>query len=491
MNPNVAGVHPQHALAVYVEALALGRRVAVLGDASLGLGARIAELGARSVCVWDPDPERAQREAERTVPGVTVRPLPPDDSDEPDGAFDLAIVADLELFEDAEGVLAYVRRLVGDEGAALVAARNRDATSDPAALDYYELFDLVAREFDDVTMIAQLPFYGLALAELGEKEEGEESPPVSVDTQLVAADRTPEVFVALASQRGLRLDPYAIVELGPPPRPSEGVAEVESARVALEQAQLRIEVLEAHAEDLHARFADAQHGARNAPKLEEALRDRLARVAELEGALVEGTRQVEALASRTASAERSLEAVESELTRVTDSHASEIARYEDALRERAQTIRVLEADLLRQERMVRDLVDTLEESAQASVAAPIPEEPLAPEPEARLEETAQLRRKLDTLALELARREGESQASTWRIAELESRLEALAEAAPSPDGPATPEPRPDATLERRLATALDELDVLRRALAQEHEARVHAESSEKPAPTHAEAHRQD
>ena len=65
-------------------------------------------------------------------------------------------------------------------------------------------------------MIAQLPFHGVALAEVGDEDE---SPAVSVDTQLADADRAPEAFVALASQRGTSLDPYAIVELPAPTAP--------------------------------------------------------------------------------------------------------------------------------------------------------------------------------------------------------------------------------------------------------------------------------
>lgn len=38
-----------HALAVYAESLADGRRVVVFGEATLGLGERLVELGARTV----------------------------------------------------------------------------------------------------------------------------------------------------------------------------------------------------------------------------------------------------------------------------------------------------------------------------------------------------------------------------------------------------------------------------------------------------------
>ena len=47
MDSNATGVHPQHALAVYAESLAAGARVAVFGDSSLGLAAKLAELGVK------------------------------------------------------------------------------------------------------------------------------------------------------------------------------------------------------------------------------------------------------------------------------------------------------------------------------------------------------------------------------------------------------------------------------------------------------------
>lgn len=529
MASNQARVHPQQALAVYVEALAVGQRVAVFGDASHGLGTRIAQLGARSVSVWDPDPQRARRESEHVPPGVIVRSLPPECPDDRGGTFDLAIIADLELFDDPEELLAWVRRLVGEEGAALVAAPNRDAKGESQSFDYYELFDLVAQHFGDVTMIAQIPFHGVALAELG--GQGDDSPPVSVDTQLAGADRAPEAFVALASQRGMRLDPYAIVELPEAP-PAMSVGEADGSRVALAQARLRVEALEAKAEELGARLADADRLVRAAQKIDETLRDRSLRIIELENLLVERTlqlariseemksmrasaqeaciaaAQVEILAlraDRAERAERALAACEHEMVRQVDAHATEVARLEDALRDRARALQVFEAELARREGMVRELVSVIEEASHIEATAPTPAIPTgSPERDTLGEENAQLRHKLDALALELARRAGEEQASAWSIAELERRLQAAAAGKPSHevrrrseadddagpvDGDREAPAAGDPPMDPRLAAALDELDVLRRALTQEHEARLRAESGEKPAAPHVEGQR--
>ena len=132
---------------------------------------------------------------------------------------DLAIVADLGLFDDPAAIVRRVRRMVGEEGVAIIAARSAEPACDRtparrcrrrARSTTTILFDLVAPEFDSVRMIAQLPFYGVALVELGEEDE---APGVNVDTQLGETSKAPEAFVVVASQRGARLEPYTIVQL--------------------------------------------------------------------------------------------------------------------------------------------------------------------------------------------------------------------------------------------------------------------------------------
>jgi hypothetical protein len=143
--------------------------------------------------------------------------------------------------------------------------------------------------------------------------------------------------------------------------------------------------------------------------------------------------------------------------------------------------------------MVRDLVGTLEELEVR--AAPLPPDaaaqPAAPQGADKDdadamrglgEENARLRAQLDALALDLARREGEAQAAAWQFTELERRLAQAAESST----PANPVQGTD----RRLTQALDQLDALRAALAQEHEARTRAESGEALARAHAEIQRQ-
>jgi hypothetical protein len=436
MEPNAVRVSPEHALAIYAETLVARGVVAVLGDASGRVGDLLLRLGARAVHVWDPDAARALEQAALAPRGVTVRPLVREALGRRD--FDLALVPDLGLFDDPEALLGEVRRMVGEEGVAMVAVASGDAAPGaPArAFDYYELFELVAREFDYVRMIAELPFRGVALAELGDDED----PPsgVSVDTQL-GDDGAPQAFIALASQRDVRLDSYAIVQLpsAAAARAAEAVQAAEAAEVAsaLAERTRQVAVLSAQLDEAN---AAAQAG-------------RLAAAEELDE-----------LIGRIDRAERRAIALEKELAQA-DAQSPEHARLEEVLRDRARVVRGLEEELERRDRMVRELAGALEEATGGSSPAR-----RGPEAGADADADRDLRGRLDALALDLARREGDAQAAAWTIAELERRL-ALAERAPAA-------PAGDADATKKLAAVLDELDALRRALAQEHEARRRAES---------------
>ncbi len=385
-------------------------------------------------------------------------------------------------------------------------------------------------------MVAQLPFQGIALVELGDEEE---APGVNVDTQLGESGRAPDAFVVVASQRGARLEPYAIVQLASAPQRPEPVARdedtartrrarederlaereaMDSARAAnrdaLLQAQLRAEMLGSQVEDLRRRLSESERASETVAALEESLRARSAQTAELEtsfaargrellelSAEVEEMRsaaeagriaaaQVEEVALRSDRAERRLATLEQELAKGGDTQSKELADLEQVLRERSQAVRSLEAEVARRDQIVHDLVDTLEELEGRAPAAPETSPEAVPGDAALLvaeashalaEENARLRAQLDALALDVARREGETQAMTWRVTELERRLAQAAEpSAPAPPGGADP----------KLTQALDQLDALRVALAQEHGARVRAESGEELSRARAEIQRQ-
>jgi hypothetical protein len=162
--------------------------------------------------------------------------------------------------------------------------------------------------------------------------------------------------------------------------------------------------------------------------------------------------------ARRVEAERRVAALEQELQRV-DAQPEEHVRFEEALRERARAVRLLEAELSRRDQMVRELAGALEEAA-ASVPPSSDRGGDGAD-----EENARLRERLDALALDIARREGEAHASAWKVTELERRLALGTPTTENGPGPVT-----------ELSAALDEVDALRRALVQEHEARVRAEA---------------
>jgi hypothetical protein len=490
MDPHAFRVHPHQALAVYVEALAAGARVGVLGDASLGVADRLAASGARSVHLWDPDIERALVEGRRAPEGVEV--LPYSLQEAAVRPFDLVIVPDLGLFDDPAEVIARTRVMVGDAGVALIRAVNGEADAGETAntFDYYELFDLVAASFSGVRMVGQLAFQGTALVALGENDE---SPLVTVDTQLAEGDRAVSAFVAVASQGEVSTEAYSIIELPPPATDDADTdTDTDGIREALADAELRTRALEREVLDHAARSAELEMAlaARTQQVSELFLEAEEARAVAQAGRIVAA--EVEAMTHRSNRADRRSALLEQELAAAIDTHATELLRFEDALRERAQAVRRLEAELERREGIVRDLVGTLEESALPTQPPPADVVPMSPpmnEPavessSAALAENARLRQQLDALALDLARREGEARATAWSVAELERRLEEVTSSgqAANPAPAVVPPPAGNGEGPREsgtgIARALDEIDALRRALAQEHERRVRAESGD-------------
>jgi hypothetical protein len=543
-------VSPSHAICVYAEPLVRGRRVVVVGDASEGLGERLIELGARTVHVFDPDGDRAA--AARDTRGLIVRELPAGEFDVRDGAFDVALVPDLGAADARGDLLARVRRLLGRGGAALVGG---GVGSAERGVDYYELYDRVALQFSHVRMIAELPFAGVALADLG--LEGS-APEVSVDTQLAGDAGAPERFYALAGQDEVRLADYAIVQL-PAPAAYDGSATADArvleGHAALAQAQLRATLLEGQIDELRAkvsrpppsqeqadriselearvaetsaRFQDAETRAADHYKRAERFSHEARQIAEelsrerdranaLEGALGGAEGALLAMRARTTGAEETLLARESQLVEavteleavreaaglaearlskvgvaeaqaaarmaevalVTEEHAAELGALEESLRERARVVRELEHEVARREGIVRELLARLEEeSAAPSLGSS------GTTSEGAVDE---LRARLDAASMELARREGQREELAWRIAELEqhvSRLEAeqteLTVTIPPPAMARAPRSGPSSAGpdSQRMASLQNELDILRQAMAQEHAARLRAESGE-------------
>jgi hypothetical protein len=209
------------------------------------------------------------------------------------------------------------------------------------------------------------------------------------------------------------------------------------------------------------------------------------------------------LIARAERAESALALNVADLAQVAEAHAAETASWEEQLTGRAKVITELEKELMRREQLVKELVTSLEDAregvsighvfeAAPPLSVPVPR----PDPALR-EEIARLRSKLDELASEVARREGELTARAWRITELENErtrlVHDIAQHAARPEAPSQPaasETSEPGEAVAALAHARSELDALRQALAQEHAARVAAESGEELAHARAELARQ-
>jgi chromosome segregation ATPase len=206
-------------LSVYAEPLLRGRRVAVLGDATLGLAAAVAQRGARLVHAYDPDPVRVAQALAVAARGGTVSvAVLGEDLGVRDGAFDVVFVPDLSLFDDAAELVRRARRLTSSAGVAIFATPNgkaeralvpRRAVRSANGPGYYELFDAVSLQFSIVRMLGQAPFVGYTVADFAPESE----PEVTVDTSLLAASEEPEWFIAVASDRAIDLEAYSVIEL--------------------------------------------------------------------------------------------------------------------------------------------------------------------------------------------------------------------------------------------------------------------------------------
>lgn len=239
-----ASLHAQ-ALSVFSESFVRDRRVVVVGDSALGIGERLLDLGARTVHLYD-TAEGAPRDP--GARGLTVRRLT-GDFEVRDGAFDLALVPDLGDVPDPSGLLTRLRRVVSESGALVCAAKNPQLFPGEG-IDYSELYDMVALQFEHVVVSGQIAWGGVAFARLGDEGEARD---VTVDSQLVAEPPPIEGYVLVASQSDVEPDGYVIVQL------PGAVGQDAPDSVEFAQARLRAELLTAQLEEQRALSTRLQH----------------------------------------------------------------------------------------------------------------------------------------------------------------------------------------------------------------------------------------
>ncbi len=519
-----------HVLAAYAEAYISGRSVLFIGDVDSGVPQRLLQLGARSVHAYDGDAARARGAAQRSPRAVVVRPLP-HTFEVRDGAFDAAIVADMTASPDPEKLARELARLITTDGLVLAATANADATGDTTrAIPYESFYDMFAVCFGFVRVAAKIPWRGVALAELG---QGDNEPAVSVDSQLAPEPPTPEHFVIAASHEAAELDTYALFQLPLEEQPSEEdlaneaaerVRQSEAAREAEVEGERRISVqaaASARAEVMGAMAAELAEARLRADVLgtqlsesraqsnrlggyEQHLRDEREKNKRQAEELLRAAATIAAAEQRVIVAQREvvdaekrattrLQHLEQSIEKHAEEHAHELAQAEQRLRERASVVAELEREIVRRERIVRELVQSLEDARpqspepataaeskfKASQTVEPPPMAEAGPPDAELEAA---RQSVRAMAMEIARYEGELLARDWRIAELEQNLAiadsaAMLAAGPAgPAGPAGKEGGAGAATQARITDLEREIDTLRRALAQEHEDKKRIES---------------
>ncbi len=263
------------------------------------------------------------------------------------------------------------------------------------------------------------------------------------------------------------------------PRVEPLQSELAALRTALQQAK-------GHTEELRHRLVERDRERDASLALAKTLEDRLEEQLAEKGRRDEEHGETKLIAERAAKAEALAARLRDELALHATTHEHDVASLEAALRTAGEELRLARVELIRRERMVRELVAQIEEGGV--IAAP-PVTLIEPPPELlreldlarrelstlleevrrrdRLVEETRIaleaarheleseRSKTENLARDAARREAALQTASWRISELE-RL--------GTEGGSEPAPAP-----ARSSSSESELDALRRALAREHE----------------------
>lgn len=493
--PDRRPIRPSAALVPFVESLAEGRRVVVFGDASSRLYEHLLDRGARLIHVCDPDPARLAAAVTRnTSQHVSFAPLSTAGLAYRDGAFDLGIVENLSGFGELgpSEVLRMLRRTVGARGVAVVASQNPQVEPvlpfvgppQRTRIDYYQLYELVAAEFEGVRMFGQMPFVGFSIAEFGRHEELE---PL-VDTALVpGGSEEPEWFVAVAGQHTTQVETFSVVQVPArdllPSSVRTAEAKLKAALDAERASSSRIAALEAELsasrEQLEARVVtndserarEVQRALDQREQWIEQLETRAAtadaradsvqadleaaqtELAELEAKATRSEQQLETLrqaleAERSAKSEVMAEPEalqEPEEDSVLAEPSDDIARLEAQLLERGQVVMQLEHQLREAERTGRELIQQIgppkgeEESALRGWEPPhdLVPQPLEVSTHLPLDDpgawqgreadglAAGLEARFDALAAHNARLSADLVAAEWAVQMLETELKRL------------------------------------------------------------------
>jgi len=247
--------------------------------------------------------------------------------------------------------------------------------SGEVALDYYALYDITKAEFEHVRMLGQAPFVGYVIADFA--PEG--TPEPSLDTAfLPGGAEEPELFIAVASQKPVSLEAFAVVQLPyrsvVTPNSGNDTEALRRARDAEQAARSKLTALEGELS------TERQAVAARESKLREAETKVFARDAELL-----------ALRQELENKNQQLKANEAELSALGEklrkgpapeeasAAAADLSALEQTLAERGEHIRKLERELREAERIGKELlrqavpasdsaVETLRKAAETELA---------------------------------------------------------------------------------------------------------------------------
>ncbi len=290
-------------------------------------------------------------------------------SEHADASFDVVLVSDVGAAADAEALLGQVRRVLEQDGVAVIALPNRDATGGlsgaaPPSLGYYDLYDLCASLWPNVRMYGQSPFVGYAVAEFA--AAGDDGA-VSFDASLVGGESEEvEFFLAICGEAAVPLDPFSVVQIplgAVAPREVDGMAApVDDGRGAelqgaLEEAHARLEELRAEVGERGIRSTRLEHELRAMEEEAAKARERAVRFAreledekkarqraEIEGQLArkapdlrEARERADSLAVEIEAAQVRIRSLEQQVAHAVD-EAREIATDRDRLAEEVEAV---------------------------------------------------------------------------------------------------------------------------------------------------------
>lgn len=377
-------------LAVYVEELALHKRVLFVGDPTSAAPERLAR-GARSVEVVS---TRSRVRGTRRGGRVASRRWP---TQEDEGLWDVILIPDLPaagLADDDR--VRQVERWLAPGGVLIAGTPDPEGpAAHPSALAYEAFFDLLDGSFEHVRMLGQAPFSAFSLVDFA--PAGELG--VTFDGSILeGAGERAQRYYAVCGDRDVVLDAYAVVQVptaavGAPPvrepevraRDDRGAARLSELSERLREQQDALDAANVHAEEIERELESARGELEEARADLASAHDRAdAAQGERDGLSAELQRarsELRGAVERADEARRALDARERELEAAREGgDESEYVALEASLHERGRELTALRAEVERRGTLVRDLIEELRETREAGRIGGMAEAPVPPAP---------------------------------------------------------------------------------------------------------------